>query len=379
MRVHTRVAVRATAVAVALTALTTACSSKADFAGANANGKATFAASALKGNGQKIVLFTYAPGNKYISVYTDTLKSELRSMGYKLQIFTNTFSQSQENQQVQQYLASGEKPALFLWVPFDDKGGINSTRLLSRVAPVIQLNAPLLPDGEKYVVAFSGDNQYEQGRLMGQIMMDARSKALAAGRKLHSEGGTMLVFQGSADNAGSKDRFRGFTDETKSDPFTVLDTTYNLTPDDAYKNGLTVIPKYKSRGIDFVWVYTDTTALGVIKAMQQSGLTPGKDVDVVGGNCGDPAQLLNGDEYGTTLQVAYVEGMSAAFTSLQYLASGGKVLPGSTTYPATATLPSVPPTAPHKFNYIPLRTVIGPQQVKSVKLWGKPVTELCVG
>lgn len=374
--------IRCGAVAMAAALLLTACGSGAkDSSSADVGSKkATFAKSDLQGKGKKIVLFTYAPANEYISIYTETLKKQVEDLGYKIQVFTNTFSQAQEDQQVQQYLATGEKPALFLWIPFDDKGGINSTRLLSRVAPVIQLNQPLLPEGEKYVAAFSGDNNFHQGELMGDIMKSARDDAAKVGHKLGGEGGNTLVFHGSASNLASKERFRGFMDATKDEPFTILEKTNNLTPDEAYNNALTLIPKYKDKGIDFVWVYTGTTAAGVIKALEKNGLTPGKDVWVVDGNCGNPAQVTSGGSYGTTLQAAYVEGMSAAFTAVQFLASGGKVVKGETTYSDSETLPEVPLEAPHKFNYIPLASVQGgDKSAAQVNLWGKPFGELCVG
>lgn len=334
-------------------------------------------ANMVKGEGKKIVLFTYAPANTYIRVYTETLQAQLESMGYDLQIFTNSFSQSQEDQQVQQYLATGEKPALFLWTPFDDKGGINSTRLLSRVAPVVQLNAPLLPEGEEYVTAFSGLNSYAQGQLMGEVMKQARAQALKAGTALHGPGGNMLVFQGSTSNIGSKERYRGFVDATADEPFTVLEQSNNLSPDEAFNNTLTLAPKYKSQGIDFVWVYTDSTAAGVLRGLRQSGLNPGEDVQVVGGNCGDVNQILDGSQFGTTLQVAYVEGMAAAYTAIQTIASGNKVIDGEFTFPATDELPALPMNAPHKFNYIPLRAVVGASDVENTQLWGKSVDQLC--
>lgn len=374
--------VRTIPVLAAACLLLAACGGGAGGKAANVNAGAAgtaFDKTALRGEGKKIVLFTYAPANKYISVYTESLRTTLESQGYRLQVFTNSFSQSQEDQQVQQYLASGEKPALFLWIPFDDKGGINSTRLLSRVAPVVQLNAPLLPEGEQYVAAYSGNNSYQQGRLMGEIMNKARDQAVAAGATPQGGNGNLLVFHGSASNQSSRERYRGFTDATKDRPFTVLDQSNNLTPDEAYRNGLALVPKYQAKGIDFVWVFTDTTAAGVLRALAQSGVKPGTDVRVVGGNCGDPAQLLDGSEYGTTLQVAFVEGTAAAYTAMQFLASGNKVIDGEVTLPATAELPEIPLTPPHKYNYIPLRTVIGVDEAKSVRLWGKPVTELCVG
>lgn len=340
-------------------------------------GEIAFEKADLRGNGEQIVLFTYAPMDPYISTYTESLKSKLESMNYKLKVFTNRFSQSQQDQQVQQYLASGAEPALFLFVPFNAKGAINSTRLLARAAPVIQLHTPVLPEVADYVSAYSGLQSVELGRMTGEVMKQAKEAKAKSDAGMHSEAGNLLAFLGSPSSLPSRNRYKGFMEATNDEPFNVLEEINSLTADEAYKNALTLIPKYKDEGIDFVWVYTGTMAGGVLQALQESGLEPGKDVTVVTGNCTDHKRIEKGAVYGSTLQAAFVEGTSAAFTALQFLAADGKVTKGSITYPATAVEPDIPLKAPHEKNFIPLRPITGSDT--DVKLWGKSAAELCIG
>ncbi len=63
---------------------------------------------------------------------------------------------------------------------------------------------------------------------------------------------------------------------------------------EGYKTASQIIPAHKS---EITWVYTENDSLadGVIQALKENGLHPGKDVLVVGGVChGDTTNLLNG-------------------------------------------------------------------------------------
>ena len=108
---------------------------------------------------------------------------------------------------------------------------------------------------------------------------------------------------------------------------------------EGYKTASQIIPAYKN---EISWVYTenDSLAEGVIQALKESGLHPGKDVLVVGGTChGDTTNLLNKELIGTGIQAAYLEGWSSVQTTYKYLKTK-KVLDGDT------YLPSRPQYAP---------------------------------
>jgi len=166
---------------------------------------------------------------------------------------------------------------------------------------------------------------------------------------------------------------------TKARPFKVLHTEYGANdPDTGYKFGSQVIPKWKSKGIDFIYVSNQQAANGVIRALKENGLHPGKDVYVVSSDCsGSLEAVKNGETFGTGLQPAAIEGTVAVRTAVQYITTQ-KVKPGNFQYPASATSPSFDPkVVPSKFNYMPHLAAIGKKGVQSAKLWGYTADQIC--
>lgn len=335
------------------------------------------AAPTFDGQGKTIVIFMLNPFGPYIQGDQDGLTNTFAKYGYKTKVVTNNLSQSDQDQQVQQYLASGEKPAAFIWWPTNAAAGVNDTRLLSQVAPVIQLNQAIQPAGKQYVKFYVGDLDNENGKLIAQGLTKARDAQKAAGVSLHSDGGNLLVFDAPAGYQGGIDRLAAFKTATASAPFNILASTNNTNADDGYKNGLSIIPKYKDKGIDFVYVYDGDIATGVVKALLQDGLTPGKDVQVVDGNCASAiTDYSNGQIFSTTLQSGVIEGIATAEMTVRYLANQ-TVNPGTVMLPNTPDYPTDLPGAPSEINGIPLPVVSGAASVDSTKLWGYTTAQLC--
>lgn len=336
------------------------------------------AATTLNGKGAKIVVFM--PNDSlgpYIVGDSDGIVKTLQGLHYSVQIITNQFSQSQEDQQVQEYLGTGAKPAAFIYWPTNDASGINDARLLSRVAPVIQFNQGVLPAEEPYVKMFVGDLDAVNGTALGKSLEKARSALVASGATLHSAGGNLLVFDGPVGYQGSIDRWNAFLATTKSVPFNVVGTTYNTTAADGYTNGLSIIPTAQSSGIDLVYAYDGDIATGAVKALIQDGYTPGKNVYVVDGNCTSSlTPYTSGQIYATTLQSGVIEGIATAEETARFLAAK-KVLQGTSYLPATKTFPTNLPATPSKINAIPVPVVVGAAQIESARLWGYTAAELC--
>jgi ABC-type sugar transport system substrate-binding protein len=333
-----------------------------------------------KSNGSKdLVLFTMTSTNVYGANQIKGAKREAAKLGYTLKVYENMFSQPQQDQQVQQYLASGAKPAAIVFWPWIAAAGINDVRLLSRVAPVIQMTQPPFPKAWPYVKAYAGANQYLIGRVAGQMLNQARTKAKAAGLKFHSANGNILVFQHPQGEFTGTARWQGVQQVTKSQPFKVLHTEYGANdPDTGYKLGSQVVPKYKAQGIDFIYVSNQQAANGVIRALKENGLTPGKDVYIVSSDCsGSLDAVKNGETFGTGLQPASIEGAVAVRTAIQYITTK-QVKGGEFQYPASATPPAFNAnTVPSKFNYMPHVPAIGAAGVKAAKLWGYTADQIC--
>ena len=62
--------------------------------------------------------------------------------GFDIKVFENQFNQAEQDQQVQQVLAAGQLPDVFIWWPSDATAGLGSLRALARTGvPVLKINS----------------------------------------------------------------------------------------------------------------------------------------------------------------------------------------------------------------------------------------------
>jgi ribose transport system substrate-binding protein len=326
----------------------------------------------LQGGGKEIVLFSQTRAAPYLIHFDATATAEARRLGYKLKIIeTPDVDQTTQDGLVRQFLASGDKPAAILWWPSNSRASAVSARLLSHVAPVVQTGGSVLPESQPYITAYAGPNETLIGEQAGKLLMQLRDKVKAAGAKLHDPRGNLLILNFPPGFQPGIDRTAGFREATASQPFNVLheeDAGY-YSPQLAYQNATQLIPKYKNN-LDFVLVTTTGAAVGVTKALAENGLTPGKNVHLVTGNCdGTYANLTNGQIYGTSLESPFAAGTLAIDTIDEYLATG-HVRNGTYTYPATAKPPAVTATPPSQNNYMPEPMVVGGAQFAKTNVFG---------
>ena len=77
----------------------------------------------------------------YIGQWKKGAEAKAKELGYDIKVIENNFNQTEEDSQVQQELASGEKAAGYIGWPMQNAAGINSLRALSNTgAPVILTN-----------------------------------------------------------------------------------------------------------------------------------------------------------------------------------------------------------------------------------------------
>jgi ribose transport system substrate-binding protein len=87
----------------------------------------TLVASGVDTSNKALVMFMPSTANVYLAAAADAARAEATRDGYTLTVIENNFDQVEQDQQVQQYLASGGKPAAFLWWPATSAPG--STRI----------------------------------------------------------------------------------------------------------------------------------------------------------------------------------------------------------------------------------------------------------
>jgi ABC-type sugar transport system substrate-binding protein len=269
-------------------------------------------------------------------------------------------------------------PAAIILGPWVADAAINEVRMLSKLAPVIQLTQEPNDKSWPYVQAYSGANQILIGKTVGEMLIKARDAAKAAGMKLKSPGGNLLIFQHPEGEKTGTERKKGMEEATKNDPFNIIHLEYGAnSPETGYEIGSQVVPKYKGQ-FDFLWVSNQQAANGVIRALKENGITPGKDVYIVSGDCsGSLDAVKNGETFGTGIQPAAVEGALAVRTAAKLIANGGKIEGDVVQMGVEAEAPAIDDKPPAKFNYMPHAPAIGADGIAKTKIWGYNADEIC--
>lgn len=363
----------ATAAVFTLAVGLAACSTPAPAANPSSDG----GSGSLDGNGQTIVAFMPTTAIAYVKDVSDTLKSEGEKHNFTVKVFENKLDQTEEDQQVQQYLATGEQPAAFIWWPSNAEAGINSSRLLSKTAPVIQISQSVAKEGSEYITAYAGAGANIIGESAGAMLLEARKERLADGGELHSKDGNLIEFTFPTGYQQGIDRHDGMIEGTKSAPFNVLqvEPVKSIDAQGGFDAASLVIPKFLGEGIDFVFAQNLSMAGGVVTALEQNGLVPGKDVIVVSGNdAGDKTPLMDGRVYSAVIQSPVVEAKLALRTIMQYLATG-KIDDGEIRLPVETDEPELTATPPAKVTYMP-SPPFKVADIDGFKLWGLSYPEL---
>ena len=336
-------------------------------------------AEGVQGEGKELVMFTITASNVYGANQIKGATAEAEKLGYKLKVYQNNFSQPEQDAQVQQYLASGAKPAAVIFWPWVADAAINDVRQLARLAPVVQLTQEPNEQSWPFVQAYAGANQILIGATLGETMIKARDAAKAAGMEFKSPGGNLLVFQHPEGEKTGTERMKGFLEATKDAPFNIIHTEYGSnSPETGYEIGSQVLPKYKDQ-FDFLFVSNQQAANGIIRALKENGIAPGKDVMIVSGDCsGSLDAVKSGETFGTGIQPAAVEGALAVRTAAK-LITAGKVEGDVIQMEVEAEAPAVDATPPAKFNYMPHAPAIGADGVANTKIWGYSADEICAG
>ncbi len=342
-------------------------------AGALLAGVASVGSAAAADSKGKIVVFIISSTNPYIGQWEKGAKAKADELGYEIKFIENNFNQSEEDNQVQQQLSSGEEVAGYIWWPFQNAAGIASLRALKQSgAPVVLTNQFPIKGSEEFWTAYAGANDFLSGKTAAEMLLDACAKSTTT----TCDKGFIIRFP--AGYSAGDDRVAGFQSVTDG-KLTTLDIVPSggFMEDDGYKVAAQIIPAHKE-GLTWIYTENDSMAAASTQALRENGLTPGKDVYVVGGTChGDPTHVVNGDLVGTAIQSGYFEGWLAVQT-LAKAVRDGKVEDGEKFYDNDPNAPPSDDGPAYRYNYIPNPAVGNTQAAyDSARMWGKTITELC--
>jgi ribose transport system substrate-binding protein len=336
-------------------------------------------AAPLKGDGREIVLFSLSDANTFVAKFNESAAAEAKRLGYTLRkVATNDLDQTSQDANVRQYISSGARPAAVLIFPVSAKAAVNSLRLLSQLAPVVQVDNPPLPDSEPYITAAVLADQVDVGGRSAKLLMDMRAKLQSQGTKLNDARGNVLILNVAAGSQVGIDRVVGFKKAMASQPLNILAEEHAKFSNSTgvYELASTLIPKYKGK-VDFIYTFSTNGAVGAVKALKENGLVPGKDVWVVSGNCtAGFEELAAGTIVGTNLLAPQALGQLSVVVAAQYLATG-KVVPGRNELKDGAAAPPFTATAPHRITVTPLTTVTSESELRQAQLWGVSGADRC--
>jgi len=342
----------------------------------------------LDGEGKEIVVLMPSRSNAYLAQWIRGAEESAKEGNYKLTIVENNFDQTEQDAQVQQRLGMPSQPAAYVWWPADNQAGLATLRRLSRSGvPVFQVNQAVQPEAQDLVVAYAGVNDYFNGQVAAKNALAARDAFVAAGGKLHGEGGNLVVLKFIPGYSAGEDREAGFKEATKDKPFNIVATEFaGFDNASGYKAMSQLIPSLRDGGIDFVYGMSDGPVTGAVKALEEAGMVPGKDVYLFSATCiADISAVSAAKEFATGVQAAGLEGWFSINVVARYFEYGSQVKDGEYIAPDTADARPEFNFRPSKVNIIPNpQVVVGNDPAKAgealstFKLWGQSFNDHCV-
>lgn len=342
---------------------------------AAAGGDAAAASGSLPKSGE-VVFFSQSQENPYITQMKLGAEKEAKKYGWTLKFVENNNSQEQQDQQIQQVLAGGKKPLGIILHPFLAKSARASQQAIKAAGiPLIITNQVPQKGSEQLFDAYAGTSDILSGATAAELLA---TKAKEKGMEL----GGGLVFGFPTGYQSHEDRVKGFQDKlaevATSAKVLRVENSEGFLEEEGYKVASQVVPANKKK-INWVYALNDAEAVGVIKALRENGLTPGKDVLVTGGTCmnaGTAKAVVKGDLVGTAVQSPFVEGQLSSITLAQFLKAGKKTKEGETNTDADA--PPADAEVPHKWNFMPNPAVDNNAKAyETTGVWGKPAKTLC--
>ncbi len=282
-------------------------------------GAATTAAMAQsKGS---IISFNGPAGEAYIGRFIKGIKETAALKGYDIKVFENQFNQAEQDQQVQQVLAAGQVPDVFIWWPSDAVAGLGSLRALARTGvPVLKINQLPNEQDKQFIFGYAGPDDRLRARNAGYMMREAAAAKKAAG----GEGYNVLVLAYPHSYGGYGLSINAFKDAIAGSDLTIIgDFDEGFGQANGYKGAAKAIAALRDEGIHFVYGMDDAILTGGIKALEEAGYEMGTDVIAVGTVCNGDKQLIEeGKQFGTTLQSPLHEGQLAIKMVEEYLTTG---------------------------------------------------------
>ncbi|MEH6727157.1 MAG: sugar ABC transporter substrate-binding protein [Hyphomicrobiales bacterium] len=277
--------------------------------------------SALAQAKASIVSFNGPAGEAYIGRFIKGIKETAELKGFDIKVFENQFNQAEQDQQVQQVLAAGQLPDVFIWWPSDATAGLGSLRALHKTGvPVLKINQLPNEQDKQYIFGYAGPDDRLRARNAGYMMREAAAAKKAAGGTSFN----VIALSYPHSYGGYGLSINAFKEAIAGSDLTIIgDVDEGFGQANGYKGAAKLIASVKDQGIDFVYGMDDAILTGGINALEEAGYEMGVDVIAVGTVCNGDKQLIEeGKQFGTTLQSPLHEGQLAIKLVEEYLETG---------------------------------------------------------
>jgi len=270
----------------------------------------------------ELIAFTPARSERYVNGLITGLQNEAANACYEITILENEFNQAEQDQQVQQQLAIGAEPDLWIWWPAEGAAGLGSLRDLAGTdIPVLQINQLPTEEAEPFVVGYAGPDDALRAANAGEMMaglaeefgMDS-ANAIAVTYPVAYGGYPLSIdaFMGAIEGSGIE---------------LIAESNEGFGSQNGYNGAAALIAQLQDEEIDFIYGMDDAILQGAIQALEEAGFTVGvdesADIIAVGTVCNGDRQLFEEErQYGTTLQAPLLEGQLAIQVADEYLTNG---------------------------------------------------------
>jgi ribose transport system substrate-binding protein len=268
-----------------------------------------------------IISFNGPAGEAYIGKFIKGIKATAEMKGYDIEVYENQFNQAEQDQQVQQVLAAGKRPDVFIWWPSDAVAGLGSLRALHKTGiPVLKINQLPNEQDKKFIFGYAGPDDALRARNAGVMMVEAAEEKKAGG----GDGFNVVALTYPQSYGGYSLSINAFKEAIAGSDLNLIgEIDEGFGQANGYKGAAKLIAKLKDQGIHFVYGMDDAILTGGIKAFEEAGYKMGEDVIAVGTVCNGDKQLIEeGKQYGTTLQSPLHEGQLAIKLVGEYLETG---------------------------------------------------------
>jgi len=121
-----------------------------------------------------IVSFNGPAGEAYVGRFIKGIKETAALKGFDIKVYENQYNQAEQDQQVQQVLATGQLPDVFIWWPSDAVAGLGSLRALAKTGvPVLKINQLPNEQDKQYIFGYAGPDDRLRARNAGYMMREA--------------------------------------------------------------------------------------------------------------------------------------------------------------------------------------------------------------